>query len=101
MAAPNEKLAESLDVLKALQQGGRRVFRSDDLGRVHRERLADLLQTERARRRQHAVVRLILGILRAPLQPPFRRGVVPLAGAVALAPWRKNGHPGPRGGQQP
>jgi hypothetical protein len=39
MATPNEKLAESLDVLKALQQGGRRVFRSGDLGRVHRERL--------------------------------------------------------------
>jgi len=39
MAAPNEKLAQSLDVLKALQQGGRRVFRSDDLSRVHRERL--------------------------------------------------------------
>ena len=39
MAAPNEKLAASLDVLKALQQGGRRVFRSDDLSRVHRERL--------------------------------------------------------------
>jgi monoamine oxidase len=31
MAAPNEKLAESLDMLKALQEGGRRVFRSDDL----------------------------------------------------------------------
>jgi hypothetical protein len=39
MAAPNEKLAESLDVLKALQEGGRRVFRSDELSRVHRERL--------------------------------------------------------------
>ncbi len=39
MATPNEKLAESLDVLKALQQGGRRVFRSDDLSRVHRGRL--------------------------------------------------------------
>ena len=39
MAAPNQKLAESLDVLKALQKGGRRVFRSDDLSRVHRERL--------------------------------------------------------------
>jgi hypothetical protein len=39
MATPNERLAESLDVLKALQQGGRRVFRSDDLSRVHRERL--------------------------------------------------------------
>src|SRR2546425_965514 len=39
MAAPNEKLAESLDALKALQEGGRRVFRSDDLSRVHRERL--------------------------------------------------------------
>ena len=41
MAAPNEKLAESLDVLKALQSGGRRVFRSDDLSRVHRERLVE------------------------------------------------------------
>jgi len=41
MAAPNEKLAESLDVLKALQVGGSRVFRSDDLSRVHRERLVE------------------------------------------------------------
>jgi len=39
MATPNEKLAESLEVLKALQGVGRRVFRSDDLSRVHRERL--------------------------------------------------------------
>jgi fido (protein-threonine AMPylation protein) len=41
MAAPNEKLAESLDVLKALQAGGRRVFRSNELSRVHRERLVE------------------------------------------------------------
>src|SRR4029077_20751418 len=41
MAAPNQKLAHSLDVLKALQAGGRRVFRSDDLSRVHRERLVE------------------------------------------------------------
>jgi fido (protein-threonine AMPylation protein) len=41
MPAPNEKLAESLDVLKALQEGGRRVFRSDNLSRVHRERLVE------------------------------------------------------------
>src|SRR5713226_3599332 len=41
MVAPNEKLAESLDVLKALQEGGRRVFRSDELSRVHRERLLE------------------------------------------------------------
>jgi fido (protein-threonine AMPylation protein) len=41
MAAPNEKLAESLAELKALQAGGRRVFRSDDLSRVHRERLVE------------------------------------------------------------
>ena len=39
MAAPHEKLAESLDVLRALQKGGRRVFRSVELSRVHRERL--------------------------------------------------------------
>src|SRR5256885_3078442 len=41
MPAPHEKLAESLDVLKELQQGNRRVFRSDDLSRVHRERLVE------------------------------------------------------------
>ena len=81
MATPNEKLAESLDVLKALQQGGRRVFRSDDLSRVHRERLVAngflqevmkgwLISSSPSARagRQHAVVRLILGILRALLR---------------------------------
>jgi fido (protein-threonine AMPylation protein) len=41
MAAPNEKLAESLGVLKGLQDGGRRVFRSADFSRVHRERLVE------------------------------------------------------------
>ncbi len=41
MATPNKKLAESLAVLKALQQGGRRVFKSADLSRVHRERLIE------------------------------------------------------------
>lgn len=41
MATPNEKLAESLDHLKALQDSGRRVFRSDELSRVHRERLLE------------------------------------------------------------
>lgn len=41
MAAPNDKLAESLSVLKALQESGRRVFRSDDFSRVHRERLVE------------------------------------------------------------
>jgi len=41
MATPNERLAESLRVLKDLQTGGRRVFRSEDLSRVHRERLVE------------------------------------------------------------
>ena len=41
MPSPNEKLAESLDVLKELQNGGRRVFRSEDFSRVHRERLVE------------------------------------------------------------
>jgi fido (protein-threonine AMPylation protein) len=39
MPSPNTKLAESLDVLKELQAGGRRVFRSDEFSRLHRERL--------------------------------------------------------------
>src|SRR5260370_16084813 len=41
MPSPNEKLAESLDVLETLQQDNRRVFRSEDLSRVHRERLVE------------------------------------------------------------
>src|SRR5437762_6157279 len=41
MPSPNEKLAESLDVLKELQQGERRVYRSDELSRLHRERLVE------------------------------------------------------------
>jgi len=39
MATPNEKLAEALSALQALQAGGRRVFRSDELSRTQRERL--------------------------------------------------------------
>jgi fido (protein-threonine AMPylation protein) len=39
MPKPNEKLAESLAALQKLQQGGRRVFRSGELSRTHRERL--------------------------------------------------------------
>ena len=39
MATPNKKLAESLDVLKKLQEGGGRIFRSEELSRIHRERL--------------------------------------------------------------
>lgn len=39
MPTPNEKLAESLGVLHGLQKGGRRVFKSDELSRTHRERL--------------------------------------------------------------
>jgi len=39
MVTPNEKLAASLAQLEQLQKGGRRVFRSCELTRVHRERL--------------------------------------------------------------
>jgi hypothetical protein len=39
VAAPHEKLAESLAELAKLQTGGKRVFRSDELSRAHRERL--------------------------------------------------------------
>jgi fido (protein-threonine AMPylation protein) len=39
MPKPNEKLAESLAVLQQLQKSGRRVFRSRELSRTHRERL--------------------------------------------------------------
>jgi fido (protein-threonine AMPylation protein) len=39
MASPNEKLAASLTALRRLQKNGRRVFQSQKLTRVHRERL--------------------------------------------------------------
>jgi fido (protein-threonine AMPylation protein) len=39
MSTPNEKLAESMAELEKLQAEGRRVFRSQELSRVHRERL--------------------------------------------------------------
>jgi fido (protein-threonine AMPylation protein) len=39
MAAPNEKLATSLTILRDLQSGGRRVFQSQELSRIHRQRL--------------------------------------------------------------
>jgi fido (protein-threonine AMPylation protein) len=39
MPTPNEKLADSLGVLRELQKDGRRVFPSKELSRLHRERL--------------------------------------------------------------
>ncbi|HUI58576.1 MAG TPA: Fic family protein, partial [Steroidobacteraceae bacterium] len=39
MPTPNEKLAGSMAELEKLQTGGRRIFRSEELSRVHRERL--------------------------------------------------------------
>lgn len=39
MATPNEKLAESLKLLKSEQDRGRHVFQSGDFSRVHRNRL--------------------------------------------------------------
>lgn len=41
MATPSEKLAESLEVLRNLQENGRTAIRSVDLSRVHRERLVE------------------------------------------------------------
>ena len=39
MAKPHEKLAASLARLEEMQKGGRRIYRSNELTRVHRERL--------------------------------------------------------------
>lgn len=41
MATPSEKLAESLEVLRAIQQSGADAIRSGDLSRTHRERLLE------------------------------------------------------------
>lgn len=39
MPTPNEKLADALAALRMLQRGGRRVFQSNELSRLNRERL--------------------------------------------------------------
>jgi len=39
MATANEKIATSLEALRTLQSGGRRVFSAQELSRVHRDRL--------------------------------------------------------------
>ena len=39
MTAPHEKLAEALEVLRALQESGIVAVRSGNLSRTHRERL--------------------------------------------------------------
>ena len=39
MATPSEKLAASLEILQGLQADGRRVFKSEELTRTHRQRL--------------------------------------------------------------
>lgn len=41
MATPAERLADSLNELKKLQEGGKIAIRSEDLTRTHRERLID------------------------------------------------------------
>jgi len=107
MPSPNEKLAESLDVLETLQQGNRRVFRSDDLSRVHRERLvengflarsheglADLFKPRLRARRKHAVACVLLGILRTLLRRTLWRTMAPVAGAVPFLHGDENGDPG-------
>ena len=40
MATPSEKLAESLEVLKELQDKGIMAIKASELSRVHRERLS-------------------------------------------------------------
>ena len=82
MPKPNEKLAESFAALQGLQKGGRRVFRSHELSRTHRERLLRngfvqevikgwlMSSSPSARRRQHPVVCVVLGILRQLLPRP-------------------------------
>lgn len=67
MAAPNEKLAISLTALRELQNG------------VAQEVMADLSQSGCARRRQHAVVRFLLGDLRDLLWPAFWKRLVPVS----------------------
>ena len=85
MSTPNEKLAASLTALQALQKDGRRVFRSDELSRVNRERLLQngfiqevikgwLISStpECPYRRYHAMVRVFLGVLCAVLSGAIR-----------------------------
>src|ERR1700751_2609603 len=110
MPSPNEKLAESLDLLKELQQGNRRVFRSDDLSRVHRERLVEngflqevmkgwLISSSPDAQAGESTpwACIVLGILRALLRRAFWRPVAPVAGAVPFFARREHGDPGSTG----
>ena len=114
MPKPNEKLAESLAALQDLQKGGRRVFRSRELSRTHRERLLRngflrevmkgwLMSSgpERARGRQHALVRVLLGILCRLLPGPIWRRVAPVARAVGSSACAEYRDSDPGGGLQP
>src|SRR6266851_5329638 len=96
MPSPNEKLAESLDVLEALQQGNRRVFRSDDLSRVHRERLVE----------SSFLQEVMKGWLISSSpdseagERTLWRTMAPVAGAVPFFARRENGDPRSTGGAQ-
>src|SRR5882762_6952606 len=93
MPSPNEKLAESLGVLKELQQGNRRVFRSDDLSRLHRERLVENGFLQEVMKGW-----LISSSPDAQVgeSTPWRT-MAPVAGAVPLFARRENGDPGSTG----
>ena len=111
MATPNEKLAESLDVLKALQERGRRVFRSDELSRVHRERLVAngflqevmkgwLISSGPSARAGDSTpwYASFWEFCARYCNERFGERVAPIGGAVALSARREDGHPGAGGG---
>jgi hypothetical protein len=111
MPSPNEKLAESLDVLEALQEGNRRVFRSEDLSRVHRERLVEngflqevmkgwLISASPDSEAGESTPCVVLGILRPLLRRTLWRTMAPVAGGVSFFARRENGDPRSTGGAQ-
>ena len=66
MATPTEKIAASLHVLRELQKGGRRVLKSEELSRVHRERLL-----------KHGVLRQVMKGWLMPASQATERGETP------------------------
>jgi hypothetical protein len=90
MAQPSDKLAESLALLKALQDAGHIAIRATSMSRTHRERLVKngfirevmrgwyiASRPEEPPRREHGVVCRILGILRGVPDGKVRDRVVP------------------------
>jgi hypothetical protein len=96
MTTPQEKLAESLEALKALQDRGIVAIRARELSRNHRQRLL-----------KNGFIREVMKGWYIPAKPDERAGanalwqkkLVPVSRAIPVHPQRQSDHPQPAPGQ--